>query len=640
MSQITINKLVLFGTRYKRTLSFGKGLTIIRGDRTSGKSLVLSLIDYCMGKRDNIVLKVQKELDKHCDEVFLEINIDGDIITLNRLLKQKQSKISIYFCSFDDIGEYIPKKTDIKETMQIIMRKLNINEYKRTKYKAHSNEQELETISFRDIFRYVYIKQHDLGTNNFLNNKEAFKRNKNPYAFEMIFNLVESDKDSLNEQLVNAKNNVEARKREIIGLNSYLEERDANDIVSLMSEANRIKEQINEQREQKEVIFTKDRSTVNKENDMYIKLKNKLTDLANEIFNYEKLKSDIQMSIGSKRFLLEEYKKEKSETDVTVEINYRLIVEEQKIECPLCRSSVNSHIHQANKPAQQVLNKIQKEIKSKMNLVNDLIEKDLNRVNEIDRQVVHLKKEQEILNNAISEFNKKTSVPYLSQIDSINSIISSHIKKKEIIDECIRVHRKIDEKNKLIEDLEQEIKRLESELKNLKVSEVRKNQIFNILNEKYKFYMSRLKYDTTDTYIDENNYTPYHDGASVFEHESGGLLECMQISFLAAIISCKDIYAVGHPGFLLLDSISKYLGTIRPDMDEEEKVNKNRINDPEVYEEIYKIFIELSEQYQLIVVDNTPPVKYEEYAKYTFLSGDEVLGLINLHVNEFEDVEE
>jgi hypothetical protein len=112
----------------------------------------------------------------------------------------------------------------------------------------------------------------------------------------------------------------------------------------------------------------------------------------------------------------------------------------------------------------------------------------------------------------------------------------------------------------------------------------------------------------------------------------------MQISFLAAIISCKDIYAVGHPGFLLLDSISKYLGTIRPDMDEEE--NKNRINDPEVYEEIYKIFIELSEQYQLIVVDNTPPVKYEEYAKYTFLSGDEVLGLINLHVNEFEDVEE
>jgi len=68
-------------------------------------------------------------------------------------------------------------------------------------------------------------------------------------------------------------------------------------------------------------------------------------------------------------------------------------------------------------------------------------------------------------------------------------------------------------------------------------------------------------------------------------------------------------------------SISKYLGTIRADMDDEEKQNKNRINDPEVYEEIYKISIELSENYQLIIVDNTPPNDYAEYSKYTFLKG-------------------
>jgi chromosome segregation ATPase len=482
MSQLIINKLVLLGTRYKRTLHFDTGLTIIRGDRTSGKSLVLSLIDYCLGKSKSIPLKVQKELAEYCDQVFLEIRIEEEVFTLNRFLKQKQSKLSIYFCEFGDIEGYTPKNIDIREAMQIIMGKLNINEYKRIKYKSHSTEQELETISFRDIFRYVYIQQHSLGTDNFLDNKVTFKKNKNPYAFEMIFNLVESDKDQLNEQLVNAKNMIEARKREISGLTSYLEDKEANDFASLLSKVDKIQKEISIQRKQKEVILNKHRSGLHSENDLYIKLKDRLTEIANQIYDYEKQKNDLNMSISSKRFLLKEYEKEKSETDVTLEINYRLVMKDQKIECPLCHSAVNSHIHQENNPNQKVLINIQRDIKNKMKLVKDLIEQDLNQMDEIDSKIISLKKEQEILNNAIGEFTKKTSVPYLSQIDSINSIINSHDKKKEIVDECIRIHRKIDEKNNLIEDLNAQIARLEEDLKNLKVSEGRKTEIFGYLN--------------------------------------------------------------------------------------------------------------------------------------------------------------
>ena len=102
--------------------------------------------------------------------------------------------------------DYTPKVVDIQDAMLIIMRKLKINEYRKPKSKTHSNEQTLEIISFRDIFRYVYVNQHMLGTDDFLNNKSAFKKYKNPYAFELIFNLIEQDKEQLNYQLVNAKN--------------------------------------------------------------------------------------------------------------------------------------------------------------------------------------------------------------------------------------------------------------------------------------------------------------------------------------------------------------------------------------------------------------------------------------------------
>lgn len=82
---------------------------------------------------------------------------------------------------------------------------------------------------------------------------------------------------------------------------------------------------------------------------------------------------------------------------------------------------------------------------------------------------------------------------------------------------------------------------------------------------------------------------------------------------------------MGHPGFLMLDTLSKYLGTIQIESIEQAEIKEEeRINDPEVYEEIYKILIELSNKYQIIIVDNTPPEKVSGYTNYTFFSGEKV----------------
>lgn len=97
MSRMILRKLIVHGIEYRRTIHFNKDFTIISGEKTSGKSLILSLIDYCLGKKSKIDLTVQTELDAFCDQVFLELQIDDEILTLNRLLKEKQSKISIYF---------------------------------------------------------------------------------------------------------------------------------------------------------------------------------------------------------------------------------------------------------------------------------------------------------------------------------------------------------------------------------------------------------------------------------------------------------------------------------------------------------------------------------------------------------------
>ncbi|HHT7085256.1 AAA family ATPase [Bacillus anthracis] len=662
MSSIFIKKLIVQGTSYKRTIRFNEGLTIISGEKTSGKSLILSLIDYCLGKSEKIDLKVQKELNIHCDQIFIELKINDEIFTFSRLLKKKQSNISIYFCAFEDIEGYTPKSVTISEAMHFLMTKLNINEYKIIKHQKHSTKKELQIVSFRDIFRYVYINQHALGTKDFLENKTTFKRNKNPHAFKLIFGLVESDKDALKEKLVDTQNKIEDAYKVIAGLNLYLKDKDAEDFNVLSAKYNRIKKDIEKQKKEKKTIIESSKLNNNSENELYIKLKKDLEEIANQIVEYQRNKRQLLMSINSKKLLVEEYRVEEKEVDATLEINYTLVIPDQNIECPLCNSTVLIHekeeVNQSTN-TEKMLRKVKKEITDKINLVKNLINDDMKSIEGIDVQIERLSRKQDILNEAIVEFVKETDVPFLSQIDSINSLLNRLIKDHEIVKEGIRIHRKIDEKQKDITNLETTATRLEGEIAALKISDKDRETIFDFLNTEYQNFMTRLKYDTNgETFIHPEQYIPYYEGASVYAHESGGLLECMQLSYLGAILNSKsEGYASGHPGLLLLDSISKYVGTLKKSEKKEEQdgnqqqnlvqksaedqtkiEEKNLINDPEVYEEFYKILIELSTYHQIILVENTPPEKFNKYIKYVFLKGKK--GLINPEKNEFTEGDE
>lgn len=90
----------------------------------------------------------------------------------------------------------------------------------------------------------------------------------------------------------------------------------------------------------------------------------------------------------------------------------------------------------------------------------------------------------------------------------------------------------------------------------------------------------------------------------------------------------------------MLDSISKYVGTLKKDENEHSKLedslsHKDSIKDPEVYEEFYKILIELGANHQIILVENTPPQKFDRlYTKYTFYNGKH--GLIDEDANEIK----
>src|SRR5699024_11795987 len=103
--------------------------------------------------------------------------------------------------------------------------------------------------------------------------------------------------------------------------------------------------------------------------------------------------------------------------------------------------------------------------------------------------------------------------------------------------ESKRVFNKINELNNIVKKDRLQLDGLKVKLKQMDEKSKGKKQIMKELNSVYLTNMKKMKYtDTTASFIDEADYIPYYKNASVFENESGWLLECSYFSFIDDII--------------------------------------------------------------------------------------------------------
>lgn len=627
-----IRKLIVHGDMYQRTLEFSKGLNIIRGEKTSGKSLVLSLIDYCLGKTNGIPLKVQTELNNNVDDIFLEFEISEKIFTISRSIRKSVSVFWLYYCEYNDIDEYIPEKFKKKKLLNFLMSELGIIEFTKTKNKVKSNKLTTETISFRDIYRYCFVEQHDLGTHNFLSYKEVMKRYKNPISFEMIFGLIDYSQNDFQTEIAELQNQIIDDKRNIENLEGYLVQRGNSNYKDLLEQISSLNERIDKlQIRKNEIVQNQNTSQeIIKSNRDYIILNDEIRSLEDEIQEYRNLINTNELGISSNKILLKDYSLEMNDIKTTEEINYKLKINEHELTCPLCGSRIVNKFHEGeiNKQSKNNFKAILKDIESKVNMVESVIETAELKISELKKEIERKIEKKEILLLALKEFSKDIQIPFLPELNSINININKNDKNREVLLESKRVHNRIKDLDNNREDKELKLKELKSKLKELKKDSNRKETIMEDLNKAYLESMRKMKYTEVEgMYIDSEEYIPYFKGASVYEHESGGLLECMQLSYINAIITSED--AKFHPRILLLDSISKYFGTNEnQDIKEEDK-----INDPEVYLNIFYMLEKLAKKAQIIVVENTPPEEMIDHVKYTFRSGTR--GFIDKTKNEF-----
>jgi len=628
---ILVNKLIIEGEMYRRTLPFSKGLNVIEGEIHSGKSLLLNLIDYLLGKDRNFKENVQPELKEYCDKVFLEIVINDENLTVERSLWKDNDYIYVYFCEFLKIRNYTPRILSVDEYCDFLFEKLEIPQFKLLKHKHHSQEKTLEKISFRDLMRYVYIDQHELGTKFYMKMHDPLIKRKNKYLFEILFGFIEFDDNKLIEEIKETSNKIETLKRQIDGLKAYLLETNIHSRTELGQIYIDYEKQLNKAENEKANMISDLKKNNNRINSLYAKTKEKINSLTFNINELEQKRNDLYLTKESKIQLLTNYEREYAELIATRESYEKIPIDKHLYKCPLCSTEL-----ELDNPCiiKDDIDDIINNLKSKINTLNNSLTKINEQEESILKKIALFEEEKQIYENALYQYESQIKTPYIPEIESLNKLINDIQEKMNKVNEIIRLYNKIDEKEVSIKHLENKLNELKQKQDNLKVIEDDKSKTILALSRDFNSIMNKFRIRSQESYCYINNadYLPVYKDANILEHDSGGILECMQIAYHLTILNyAKFNTNFKHPGFLMFDTIGKYLGTYLEQSGEQ--YTEEMIMDPITYEEIYNVLIDLSKEFQLFVVDNTPHHVAKPYVKYTFFNHD-YKGLVDLSKNE------
>lgn len=629
-TRLRLKKLVISGETYKRTLDIDESLIIIRGDGFSGKSLVLNLIAYCLGGKSEIIdLSVQKELASYCDEVFLELTAGDKIFTINRHLKSDKNIISIYLCNYNEHEEYSPWRKKVEKANDFFAEEFQIPLHYILRKKSGSKDLNQEKISFRDFMRFIFVHQGELGTNQFLKHNNTFISGKNKEVFKIINDLIIPDLEEIDKELQINQNEFNKIEQIKSGLEEYLNKRESEVLCELISNKDNIQKNIDKLNRQKKEII---KNNKNSKSEVYSDLKRDIQKIDEIVYENANNTKILNLSMTNKEVLLQDYRDEHLKLMATLEAMKKIKISNHKERCPLCHTIVASdnNVEDSNEDIEKAINQLESKIETLQNLI--LLDKDKLLKNSYELERYNQKRM--IYANAIEEYQENIDVPYLSEIESINSMIKDLTSEKNKINSLIDIHNEIEKNLSSLDRISKDIENLKKKRNELIKLAQREDVVFERLNTRYRSLMNTFNFtdiQEDECYISKDTYLPYYNGISVLKHTSGCLLLCMQVAYLGAILELNAEEEENcHPGLLLLDTVSNNIGT---NNDSEDSI------DPKTYSELYKYFIKLSEDNQIIIIDNTPPKIDNSCKEFIFKRvnhSEKLIGLIDLSKNEFK----
>jgi hypothetical protein len=614
---IIIDSLTIRGVARDYEIPFREGINIIWGDVDSGKSSILSLIAYALGASN---FDSYEEILEHGREVRLNVRLNEKSYVFQRSLLNTRQHV---LCHHDEISEYVVPKVlgaDIADDAPdgyVSFYVLDLLGLPRTKVRKSPSKTDstMDRVGFKDVLKFLYLKQKDVAADTLLNMSDAVRYIKNKQVLRYLFNIYNENIAEIEAELAAHVKDQKEKRSERDAVFSFLKKLEIDfqvDYVAELEEKTGLVVEIDQQIESAKqehrraaLIDSEIGKAVQDANERFEEVKKEIEKKNLDLTSYIRLRNTYEKEIQS------------IVTSLQLKSTFDNIHQSESVKCPLCETLVDTSTVDSPLVSEQSLQLEENSLRQRLKGLKGFIletEEEIGSLEDQRRAIVTY------LQNAVASYDQKFAREVSASIEVIQHLEkekSEIYELRKVLERDIRVVRSFDDLNSSITNLEVAIERIKLNLESARDKQIDPAVVVEALSKIFVSYMSRsglqnmndLRVDSKlDYYVRNKFYT---------DLTSGGLrtITSLGIFFSKLVYTIK--YPCNLPTFLMLDTPGQNIGRNR------DKSEHSEVADPAIYENVYRRILgiyELAEQEnvkcQIIVVDNDIPPFVTENKKF------------------------
>jgi len=616
-------KLSLIGTRKNYEVIFKDGLNYISGPTSTGKTSILEMINYALGSKGH---KDYIEIRQSCTSVELELLIKGIKYKIQRKLFDFNESVSVFIWDNEkSIFQYLGKfEVDVpsnpRSLSAFLLEKMDLSNIK------VANQE----FSFRDLFRYSYLKQTEIDNENIMGEKHWYTSVKRKPTFEIIFNIYDDLLAELRTSLKIKNEELKEYEIKINGINEFLTNTDIIDLKTYSEKKEKIERDILEKQRQLHDIKVSGTT----DDDITLSLQKRIVNLKNNIMRIEKDVNDQKQYIKRLMLLRNQYASEIDKIDFIIE-GYHTFEKFDYVMCPNCLQPIDKTIdlnkcnlcgkEKTDVAIDEILELKHEKIKltKKYKELIDFIKKEESNLESLVKRSSELKTDLYNSEKELLHLHKDYVNPFIEQIEQLNYDIGELNRVLRELENNHRMLVELDRIKNIYNSKEKDIRNLKDKIKNTENTATNKEDLINNLSKMFTSILEAFKFPKLENaYIDEKSYLPYVRGRLYRELGSLAGVTLITMSYYLAIAIEARWENFNHLGLLIIDSPRKNLGA-----NSTEEIFK----DEEIFNSIIRFFIEVDKNYgddiQLIVVNNGYPKFLDKINIVKEFDGDGTKGI-------------
>ncbi|MBL4798382.1 MAG: hypothetical protein JKY50_13275 [Oleispira sp.] len=620
---ILINQLILVGHRKEYTIPFHPGVNIIYGDADTGKSSILDIINYMLGKSS---LDLYDEIETSVNHCILDVELNGINYIIKREIHKPSKPLEVYQSTYREIEKAFPKKYKLRPEdnyecsgvySDFLLNVLNLPNIK-VKKSPSRDDSELLRLSFRDIFKYCYLNQDDVGSKRILN-IGTFKETKTKQVFKYIHNLLDTNIADIEGEISYLKKDLNTKNEKYKSITEFLSDTQFSSLNQINQSYDSLEDEILNLKEQLEIT----KGSMISDSEKYHILK----DILNSInLNVDKFSSEITNS----EYLIEQYTRLKNDylNDIdklkSIEQSRNIIghINETTSPCPICESEINTDKLKLKHGIDSDI-KISSELtplKRRIRELSSLVEKERHSHKQKTIELNEFLLEKDKARRLLDEESEHMITPYLSERDGLLSELSKLEERKKQFSHSLKVRSEQDKLANEVERISDRLGKANVKLTKQKEKAPTTDSITSKLEILLFKYLKKVNIKKCEGIsINKSTFLPIVRNRDYKSITSGGLRTITSIGYFLSLHNNGISSDINLPRFLMIDTVGKYLGKTSTKDEYLSDTNKKEdaledISDPakykNIFEEIYdfaKVSSDKGLTCQVILVDNDVP---------------------------------